>query len=128
MIDEFREWPRKDTLRSKKKMNRRVRGTLRYMNKSLRKGVFGDRFSVTLVRKEIRPYEDNSGWNSFFVIEFRDAEDPSRNFQRVYGYEGVIYSGLFCGGDHVDKDLNNFIRNSGFWDTQENLTVYNNDN
>ena len=121
------EWPREDTLRSKKKMNRRVRGTIRYMNKSLRKEVFGDRFSVALVRKEIRPYEDNSGWDSFFVVEFRDAEDPSRNFQRAYSYDNVIYSGLFCGGDYVDKDLNNFIRNSGFWDThdkeQENLTV-----
>lgn len=121
------EWPREDTLRSKKKMNRRVRGTIRYMNKSLRKEVFGDRFSVALVRKEIRPYEDNSGWNSFFVVEFRDAEDPSRNFQRAYSYDNVIYSGLFCGGDYVDKDLNNFIRNSSFWDThdkeQENLTA-----
>ena len=121
------EWPREDTLRSKKKMNRRVRGTIRYMNKSLRKEVFGDRFSVALVRKEIRPYEDNSGWDSFFVVEFRDAEDPSRNFQRAYSYDNVIYSGLFCGGDYVDKDLNNFIRNSSFWDThdkeQENLTA-----
>ena len=121
------EWPREDTLRSKKKMNRRVRGTIRYMNKSLRKEVFGDRFSVALVRKEIRPYEDNSGWNSFFVVEYRDAEDPSRNFQRAYSYDNVIYSGLFCGGDYVDKDLNNFIRNSSFWDThdkgQENLTA-----
>lgn len=121
------EWPREDTLRSKKKMNRRVRGTIRYMNKSLRKEVFGDRFSVALVRKEIRPYEDHSGWNSFFVVEFRDAEDPSRNFQRAYSYDNVIYSGLFCGGDYVDKDLNNFIRNSSFWDThdkeQENFTA-----
>ena len=121
------EWTREDTLRSKKKMNRRVRGTIRYMNKSLRKEVFGDRFSVALVRKEIRPYEDNSGWDSFFVVEFRDAEDPSRNFQRAYSYDNVIYSGLFCGGDYVDKDLNNFIRNSSFWDThdkeQENLTA-----
>lgn len=115
MTDEFREWPRADTLRAKKKMSRRTRNAVRNLNRYMRKDVFGDRFTVVLVEKDIRPYYDNSGWNGAFCVEFRDAEVPERNHREWYSYHGIVDNGMFCGGKFLDKDLNDFIVQSDFW-------------
>lgn len=115
MTDEFREWPRADTLRAKKKMSRRTRNAVRNLNRYMRKDVFGDRFTVVLVEKDIRPYYDNSGWNGAFCVEFRDAEAPERNHREWYSYHGIVDNGMFCGGKFLDKDLNDFIVQSDFW-------------
>ena len=115
MTDEVREWPRADTLRAKKKMSRRTRNAVRNLNRYMRKDVFGDRFTVVLVEKDIRPYYDNSGWNGAFCVEFRDAEAPERNHREWYSYHGIVDNGMFCGGKFLDKDLNDFIVQSDFW-------------
>lgn len=115
MTEEFREWPRGDTLRSKKKMGRRARNVVRDCNKSMRKDVFGDRFTVVLVDKEIRPFYDNSGWYGAFCVEFRDAEAPERNHREWYSYYEMVNNGMFGGGKSLDKDLNDFIVQSDFW-------------
>lgn len=115
MTDEFREWPRADTLRAKRKMSRRTKKAVRNLNKYMRKDVFGDRFTVVLVEKDIRPYYDNSGWDGAFCVEFRDAEAPERNHREWYSYHGIVDNGMFCGGKFLDKDLNDFIVNSDFW-------------
>lgn len=115
MTDEFREWPRADTLRSKRKMSRRARNAVRDCNKHMRKDVFGDRFTVVLVDKQIRPFYDNSGWYGTFCVEFRDAEAPERNHREWYSYYGMVNNGMFGGGKFLDKDLNDFIVQSDFW-------------
>lgn len=109
------DWPRRDTAKSKRKIMRRVNRAVRYLNKNLRKDVFGDRFSIAVVERSVRPWDDHSGWDSRFRIEFRDAKYPERNYSCWFDYHYVIYSGFFSGGRHVDTDLNDFIIRSDFW-------------
>ena len=115
------DFPRKDTLRAKRNLKRKVRWAIRTLNESLRDDIFGNRFSVAIADSSIRPYDDNSGWDAYFLIEYRDAEYPERNFQYWYEPHFIITSGLLAGGRHVDSDLNKFIIESDFWDKYENL-------
>ena len=111
-----RNYPRADTLRSKRNLKRKVRRVIRTLNKSMREDVFGDRFSLRIAQTNIVPWEDNSGWNAHFLIEFRDAAQPERNYFYWFEPHFIIYSGMFAGGRHVDSDLNNFIVESDFWE------------
>lgn len=111
-----RVFPRGDTLRSKRNLKRKVRRVIRILNKGLREDVFGDRFSLRIAQSNIRPYDDNSGWDAYFLIEFRDAAQPERNYCYWFSPHFIIYSGMFAGGRHVDSDLNDFIINSDFWE------------
>lgn len=113
MIHEF---PRRDTLRSKRNLKRKIRRIIRILNKQMREDVFGDRFSLRIIGSDIRPYDDNSGWDAYFNIEFLDKEQPDRNYSYWFEPHFIIYSGMFAGGRHVDSDLNDFIVNSDFWD------------
>ena len=111
-----RYFPRRDTLRSKRNLKRKVRRVIRKINTDLRKDVFGDRFSLQIAQSDIRPYDDNSGWDAYFLIEFRDKLQPERNYQYWFTPHFIIYSGFFAGGRHVDTDLNDFIIKSDFWE------------
>ena len=111
--DEFRTAPRGDTLTKKKKMNRKVRNIIRLANKMTKTHNVKSR----LVRKDIVPYPDNSGWNSTFWIEFIDEEHPERNIVNTYNYGEVTTTGLlFQAGKHFDSDLLSFCgeKVSGF--------------
>lgn len=110
------DFPRRDTLRAKRRIKRKVRQTIRMLNKGLREDVFGDRFSVRIAASDIRPYDDNSGWDAYFLIEFLDKEHPERNYQYWFTPHFIIYSGFMAGGRHVDSDLNDFIIRSDFWE------------
>jgi hypothetical protein len=112
----FREFPRADTLRSKRNLKRKVRRVIRRLNKGLREDVFGDRFSVHIIQSNIVPWQDNSGWDANFLIEFRDAAQPERNYAYWFSPHFIIYSGILAGGRHVDSDLNDFIIRSDFWE------------
>ena len=109
-------FPRLDTLRAKRNLKRKVRSVIRKLNKSIHEDVFGDRFSIKIVDSHIVPYDDNSGWDAQFLIEFRDADYPERNYQYWFSPHFILYSGMFAGGRHVDSDLNDFIVNSDFWE------------
>ena len=110
------DYPRADTLRAKDKIRRRVRATVRHINRNLRKDVFGDRFWIEIVEQHIKPWPDNSGWEAYFRIAFHDRENPERDYDYWFEPHFIIYSGLFSGGRHMDDDLNNFIVNSDFWE------------
>lgn len=99
------DYPRRDTLAAKHKIQRRVRRVVRKINRSIE----DDRFWIEITAQEIRPYSDNSGWEAYFCITFHDNEHPERDFYRWYEPHFIIYSGFFAGGDHVDTDLNKFI-------------------
>lgn len=109
------DYPKGDTLRAKDKIRRRVRATVRHINRNLRKDVFGDRFWIEIIEQHIRPWSDNSGWDAHFRIAFHDRENPERDYDYWFDPHSIIYSGLFAGGRHMDDDLNNFIVNSDFW-------------
>lgn len=110
------DYPRNDTLRKKRKIIREVKRTVRHINKDLRKDVYGDHFSVVVLGNYFRPWEDHSGWNCGFRIEFRDAKYPDRNYSYWFDPYFIVYSGFFAGGRHVDTDLNDFIVKSDFWE------------
>lgn len=109
-------FPREDTVRKKRKMIRKVKRTVRHFNRGLRKDIFGDRFSVVIKDTSVRCWSDHSGWFASFLLEFRDAENPARNYVYWFDYHNIIYSGLFCGGRYMDSDMNDFIVNSDFWE------------
>ena len=109
------DYPRSDTLRAKKKIGRKVKSTVRRINRGLREDVFGDRFWIEVIDRQIKPWSDNSGWQAYFRIKFHDRENPERDFDGWYDLNSVIYSGFFAGGQHMDSDLNNFICESDFW-------------
>lgn len=109
-------FPKRDTLRSKRDMKRKVRRTIRKLNKGLREDVFGDRFWLEVRNANIVPYDDNSGWNAQFNVVFHDREHPERDYDYWFDPHNVVYSGMFCGGRYVDSDLNDFIVNSDFWE------------
>lgn len=111
-----RNYARRDTLRSKRNLKRKIRRVIRKINANMRKDVFGDRFSLRIAGSNIVPYDDNSGWDARFLIEFRDADYPERNYQYWFEPHFIIYSGFFAGGRHVDTDLNDFIIKSDFWE------------
>jgi len=111
-----RNYARRDTLRSKRNLKRKIRRVIRKINADMRKDVFGDRFSLRIAQSDIVPYDDNSGWNAHFLIEFRDADYPERNYRHWFEPSFIIYSGFFAGGRHVDTDLNDFIIKSDFWE------------
>lgn len=110
------DYPRGDTLRQKRKIQRKVRACVRHINKQLQKDVFGDRFWIEIVGNQIRPWSDNSGWDAYFGIAFHDRENPERDFFYWYSPHNIIYSGLFAGGRYMDSDLNDFIVKSDFWE------------
>ena len=116
------DFPRKDTLRSKRKLKRKIRHIVRILNKRMREDVFKDRFWIEIVQSDIRPWDDNSGWDADFRIAFHDNENPARDFTRWYEPHFIIYSGMFAGGNHVDSDLNDFIVHSDFWSKYRNGT------
>ena len=111
------DFPKRTTLRSKRNLKRKIRRVVRIINKQLRADVFGDRFSLVIVGSNIVPYDDNSGWDAHFLIEFRDAKCPERNYIEWFDPYDIIYSGLFVGGRHMDAVLNDFIIRSDFWTT-----------
>ena len=111
-----RDYPRGDTFRQKRKIQRKVRACVRHINKKMRADIFGDRFWIEISGQEIRPWSDNSGWHAWFKIAFHDNEQPDRDFEKWYWGRSVLYSGLFAGGDHMDTDLNDFIVKSDFWE------------
>ena len=110
------DYPRADTLRAKGKIRRKVRATVRHINRNLRKDVFRERFWIEIVEQHIRPWSDNSGWESYFRIAFHDRENPERDYDYWFEPHFIIYSGLFAGGRHMDGDLNDFIVKSDFWE------------
>ena len=111
-----RYFPRRDTLRSKRNLKRKVYRTIRHINKNLREDVFGDRFWLEVTNANIVPYDDNSGWDADFYVVFHDNENHSRDYGYWFNPHNIIYSGMFCGGRYVDSDLNDFIINSDFWE------------
>lgn len=121
MMDRY--FPRKDTLRAKKKIRRQVNKIVRMLNRGMRNDVFKDRFSISIKDRQIRPYSDNSGWDANFLIEFCDKEQPERNYSYWFNIHSIVYSGMFAGGRHLDSDLNNFIVKSDFWEKYRNEQV-----
>ena len=109
-------FPKRDTLRSKRNLKRRVRRTIRTLNKGLREDVFKDRFWLEVENAHIVPYDDNSGWDAHFYIVFHDRDCPNRDYGYWFEPHFIVYSGMFAGGRHVDSDLNDFIVNSDFWE------------
>jgi hypothetical protein len=112
----MRKFPRADTWRSKRNLKRKVRKCIRYLNQTAREDVFGDRFSVTLLNSDVRPWDDNSGWDARFYVKLHDAEHPERDYAYWYDKHDIIYSGFFAGGRHLDSDFSEFIVRSDFWD------------
>ncbi len=110
------DFPKRDTVRSKKKLKRKIYRTIRHINKGLRNDVFKDRFWVEVTGSRIVPWDDSSGWNAHFLISFHDRENPNRDYSSWFDPHFIIYSGFFAGGDHVDTDLNEFIIRSDFWE------------
>ena len=109
------DYPKATTERSKRTLKRKVRRAIRILNKHLREDIFGNRFSLEIETADIRPWDDNSGWNAHFLIKFKDAAHPERNYSYWFSPHFIIYSGLFAGGRHVDTEMNDFIINSDFW-------------
>ena len=110
------DYPKRDTLRSKRNLKRRVRSVIRHLNKGLREDVFKDRFWLEVENAHIVPYDDNSGWDAHFYIVFHDRDCPNRDYGYWFEPHFIVYSGMFAGGRHVDSDLNDFIINSDFWE------------
>ena len=114
------DFPRNDTERSKRNLKRKIRRVVRVLNKRMREDVFKDRFWIEIIQSDIRPWEDNSGWDARFRIAFHDNKNHERDFARWYEPYFIIYSGMFACGNHVDSDLNDFIVNSDFWEKYHN--------
>ena len=111
MRNEFRTWPKTDTLTAKKKIVRKVRTAVRKMNRVINKN-FDGRYWIEIIRQDIIPFSDNSGWDAYFWISFHDNEDNSHVRTYTYNPHEIIYSGLFAGGNHLDTDFNSFIHNA----------------
>ena len=108
MRNEFRAWPKQDTITAKRKIVREVRRIVRTHNRETMK-LFGNRFTARITQQQIRPYPDNSGWDAYFQITYHDAEQPQRDYSFWYDEHFIKYSGFFSGGNHFDTDFNNFI-------------------
>jgi len=108
MRNEFRTWPKTDTLTAKKKIVRKARKIVRNYNREILSH-FDGRFSAEIIQQQIRPYPDNSGWNAYFRILYHDAEQPYRDYSYWYDEHFIEYSGFFDSGNHFDTDFSNFI-------------------
>ena len=109
MRNEFRTWPKTDTLTAKKKIVRNVRHVVRHCNHEIQKLHGNDRFSAEITRQQIRPYPDNTGWDTYFQITYHDKLQPYRDYSFWYDEHFIKYSGFFAGGNHFDTDFNEFI-------------------
>lgn len=118
------DYPKADTLRAKRKIQRKMRQSVRHMNRALKEDIFKDRFWIEIIGQEIRPYPDNSGWDAYFRIAFHDNEHHERDFSRWYTPYFIMYSGFFAGGEHMDTDLNKFIVDSDFWSEHYNKMTH----
>ena len=69
MRNEFRTWPKTDTLTAKKKLVRRMRRLVRNTNKQLAdKNCY-----LRIVRQDIKSVPTGEGWDALFYIGFYNA-------------------------------------------------------
>ncbi len=90
----------------KTKTDKKINKVVKWINKSLKKDVFGDRFWIKQVRKS---REDGM---EYYLYELKDRVDPSRD-RLIHGWLSGFEISTFR---KLDMEMNDFIVSSNFWE------------
>lgn len=115
MKDVNRVYARRDSFKSRKKIRRRARQAVRHMNRYC-ENEFQGRFSARIEQEYMRPYEDNSGWDCWFVVRFLDQEYPELDMVRCYDKIEMLDYSIFGGLKTFARDMNDLIVKSDYWE------------
>jgi len=104
----------KELKRAQQKINRFIHS----MNRNLYEDVFKNRFSIHQVSRqdlcECGGFHFSNWCRSAYLIEFRDNEEPERDYSKWFDCWDV--SGPWLSSGSVTSNLNTFIIESDFWE------------
>lgn len=104
-------------MKKSKSLKRAIRRDNRYIrnfNRDLQEDIFKGRFYIKMLSREVRNFDDNSGFYFWYHLQVIDRENPEAT-KDLWLDRYEIYDGPFDGLRGLYKAVNETIVESDFW-------------